>query len=377
MNYLVYLNNYDIRPCKAQYLFWFYYMLERFPEALFVINNDYVNPDPNRWEVCKPQVAYKNPKDLKLKYCIVLPKFEDLDEICFEKLPSRILNMAVNYEIPSLLMELSSIIKQENIEAVITCCNNRSLERACDINKVPCIHTEQGPLRPPFFKRTAYFDFKGVNGNTEFSTRFSEFKKVADKVKVYPKRDLLSIICADKEKARELISLSKEKPVYDCGVAMQVDVDTNLIAYNNNVSQTDLLNMAIREHGNVLVRNHPLSSSGYTSSCSLGPSTLDDSKNSFEFISKCKKIWTINSSVGFEALLMGKEVCFEGDTPFKELAKMSDDELLLALNFAIFSYLVSPQDLNSEKYHEFRINCKDELELYNKGQEKLLRLSYS
>ena len=34
--YIAYLNNYDIRPCTAQYLWWFYYLMDHMPETCFL-----------------------------------------------------------------------------------------------------------------------------------------------------------------------------------------------------------------------------------------------------------------------------------------------------------------------------------------------------
>ena len=343
-------------------------MLDKFPDAYFIINRDYLDPDPNRWEL-KVEGPYKNPKDLHVERCKVLDRFEDIFDCGIEVIPSKILEAAVYQEIQDLKDSLLNSMKEENIDEAITCCNNKSLEEACEEFNIPCVHTEQGPLRPPFFKRTAYFDFSGVNGNTEFLERFMKFEGIADKVDILSREELLEVVCLNKEKLKEVKELSRRSPVYQCGVALQVDVDTNLIAYNRGITQADLLNMAIRNNGEVLVRNHPLSTLGYLSNASLGPSTLDKSKNSLEFISKCKSVWSINSSVGFEALLMGRRISFKGETPFRYLQYMNDEELLIALNFAVFSYLIPGKVFEDEEYHKFRIKNKDELELYKYGQK--------
>ena len=368
MKQLMYLNHFDIRPCRAQYLFWYYYMLERFPEAYYILNRDYVNPGNKRWEIGIFSEEVRN----SVKKCKVMDRFNEVHETRSIKAPSQVLETAVYRDVPSITNSLLDTMREEEIEVALTCCNNKSLETACREFGIPCIHNEQGPLRQPFFRSCVYFDFSGVNGNTEFTKRFQDFLLVSDKVKILSKEELLQVISMP-GKYKELKSLIKEKPTYECGVAMQVDIDTNLLAYNRGISQVDLLNMAIRKHGKVIVRNHPLSSTGYVGPASLSPSEIDKSANSLEFVSKCKKIWTINSSVGFEALLMDREVEVEGESFFREIPKMDKETQLKALNFAIFSYLVLPECYDSMDYHEFRVDCKDEVTLYNEGQKYWLK----
>ena len=108
----------------------------------------------------------------------------------------------------------------------------------------------------------------------------------------------------------------------------------------------------MRDHGQILIRNHPLASMQYTSTKSLGNGVIDNSENSLVFDSKCKKIMTINSSVALEAMIMGREAEILGDSPFKEMAKMGEDEKLLALNFAVFSYLVPDKLFGNKEYLE-------------------------
>ena len=369
--YLIFVGHYNIRPCKAQYLYWYLHMLEKFPNAYFVITDDYLNFSMDRWEVkdklkINPDWKYYFPKKL-----VVTRRPEEI----FSKVenPSDILKeyvFDVNYELGG---KLERIVRENKIDAIITCCNNKTLlevgkERGINI---PVIHNEQGPLRPPFFNRTAYFDFSGVNGNTEFYQRFLKFGEIAHKVNIYSREDLLRIVTKP-EQLYYVEGLTNVKSTYNCGVALQVDVDTNMIAYNKGWSSADLINKAMKDHGTVLIRNHPLASMQYTATTSLGNGVIDTSSNSLEFISKCKKIMTINSSVAFEAMLMGKEVEILGDSPFARIPDMSSESKLLALNFAVFSYLVPNKLWNNEEYIKFRLNEKDEEILYNEGQKLVL-----
>ena len=371
--YLAYLNNYDIRPCKAQYLWWFYYVQDHMPDTYFVINRDYLDVDKNRWEFAKFETApykYSNPANLNPKHFYVMDKFEEQPELKGEIVPSHILNRAIHTSIPSIRNKIVEILREnEDITAGICWCNNASLDDACSIMGIPVIHNESGALRTPFFIDTCYFDFSGVNGNTEFNKRFNNFKKIASNVRIYTREELLSMV--SQPHFREYIKeLSISAPEYECGVAMQVDVDTNVLAFNRNISEADVIGVAAKSFNrSLLIRNHPLSSLGYIRPASLGLGQVDESKNSLEFLSKCKRIYTLNSSVAFEALLMGREVKIFGDNPFRELQFMNENELTMALNFAIFSYLMPTTRLYDEAYYTMRMHCKEEEYLYNEGQK--------
>ena len=366
--YLIYLNNYDIRPCKAQYLYWYLNMLEKFPDALFVLNKDYLNPDPNRWEIRDKKKANKNWVYKVPKNYVLLPKIEEMEDVKrrdFQN-PASFLKLCVNQHITDLDEALDKIINENKIEAAFTCVNNKTLENVCFSYNIPVIHNEQGPLRPPFFHGTVYLDFSGVNGRTEFYSRFLNFQEM--EVELYSKDELLRIVTKP-EQYSYVSKLVKAKPIYDCGVALQVDVDTNMIAYNNGWTSADLINKAMKEHGRVLIRNHPLASMQYASNTSLGNGVIDKSANSLEFISKCKKIVTINSSVAFEAMLLGREVEILGDSPFAAIPKMDEETKLVALNFAIFGYLIPDYLWGDKEYFKFRIFAKNEEIVYNKNMK--------
>jgi hypothetical protein len=372
--YIAYLNNYDIRPCTAQYLWWFYYLMDHMPETCFLLNNDYLSVDKNRWEYAKYQTApykYSDPSKLTPKNFHILNKFENQPELANVEIPSHILNVATHKPIPSLVNEIVDVLnKPENkdITAGICWVNNASFDEACNKIGIPVIHNESGALRTPRFIDTCYFDFSGVNGNTEFTKRFKLFKEVSNKVKIYGREELLELVSQPSYRSY-IKELANKVPEYECGVALQVDVDTNVLAFNRDVTESDVLNISAKRYNkSLLVRNHPLSSLGYTKPASLGLGQIDDSKNSLEFISKCKRIYTLNSSVAFEALLMGRKVRIFGDNPFRDLQYMNEEELILALNFAIFSYLMPTSRLYNEEYYNMRIQCKEEEYLYNEGQ---------
>lgn len=364
--FLIYMNHYDIRPCKAQYLYQYLDLLNSYPDSIFVINEDYLNADKNRWEFKAKNWVRKKPNNY-----IVLPKIEEMEDVKRRKLenPASFLRLCINQYITDLGYALEKIIKENKIDAAITYVNNKTLEDVCQAHNIPVVHHEQGPLRPPFFHKTFYLDFSGANGNTEYYSRFMHFQgEIEKKAKIYSRDELLRIVTKP-DQYNYVNNLIKIKPTYNCGVALQVDVDTNMIAYNNGWTSADLINKAMKEYGRVLIRNHPRASMQYGCTASLGNGVIDKSLNSLEFISKCNKIVTINSSVAFEAMLMGKEVEILGDSPFAEIPKMDEKTRLVALNFAVFGYLIPGTVWGNRKYLDFRLLAKDEEKVYNKGIE--------
>ena len=373
--YLAYLNHYDIRPCTAQYLWLYMVMLNKLPDSYFVINKDYLNPNRNRIEFTQ---TYRFPYLDKIPESFIPKKysiFDKVEELAGDIIPSRILHKVVNEGFQTYNDMLNKIIQLENnLKGALLWVNNKSVEDTFAKYDLPVIHNESGALRSPIFKDTIYFDFKGVNGNTSFIDRFQEFEKLVKegKIPVYSREELLKYISPNNYEY--LIKLSKEKSKYECGVALQVDVDTNVLVYNHGITLTDVLNLAVKEtDGRILVRNHPLSSLGFNSTISIGNADLDTSKNSLEFISKCKEIRCLNSSVGFEALLLGKKVKFYGDTPFKRITYMNEEDQLLALNFAVFSYLVPSELVFNEKYYDYRIEIQGDEEKIYKSYENFLK----
>ena len=168
--------------------------------------------------------------------------------------------------------------------------------------------------------------------------------------------------------------MENEDRPYEIGVGLQVEVDTNLLLFNNGRNWIDpILSAKADSVGKVLVRPHP--SSGYIMKPDVRL-TIDDltKGNAQDFINKCDKIYCLNSSVGFEAILLGREAKIFGDSPFKNICKMNEEEKILALNFAIFGYLIHRNFLFNESYYDFRLGCLgDEKAIYMGNMERLLR----
>lgn len=245
---------------------------------------------------------------------------------------------------------LAGYINQNKIDAIITPINIASLTKFCQKHNIPLIHIELGPLRKPLYKMTGYFDFTGVNGNTEAEDRYQKWKAEGGKCE----STLLELrqFFMDRKLRENVV----EK--FDIGVPLQVEDDTNLIAYGNGIDNSTILNIVQRQGRKVSVRAHP------TSKFALKGKISDKSLDSIDFIQKCKEIYTINSSVGFEALLLGKKTTVLGDSSFKHI-HVEDKDFNEKIYHFLFYYLVPLGLWVNPKYIYFRLNYPCEKDIFN------------
>lgn len=376
--FLSFLLSYPIRNTKAPFLWVFYKQLECFrPEnVIFVGSEEYFcNPlqyqEEGRWETTtdgQKRNGYTLPSLEKIKsyrtYCIESRVFESLDNACegccniaFSRLLTE--RYAPLEEVFQSILEVCRE-KYESIEAILSWCNLPSIEYVARAHHIPVIHNELGPFRMPDYVPTAYFDFSGVNGNTEAQRRYNAFAAADGVAEIYSLRDLQQILWTAPNLPEQ------GEPAYDIGVPLQVEDDSNLIAFANGFNNLNLLCVAGRraEMEEILVRSHP---GGYF--CyETGPLGCKDvSKSAIEFLGKCREIDTINSSVGLEALLYGKKVCAFGDSPYRFLAcdlQQDKEKLLRGLNFIIFGYLIPYAYLYDAVYYRWRLSGPSEIEVY-------------
>ena len=268
---------------------------------------------------------------------------------------------------------VEEILKEKKIKAGVTWVNNKTFEKTLAKHSIPTIHHELGPLRPDTYIPTIYLDFCGVNGDTEFDQRFKEFLKIADQVPILNREELIRIV-SPKHYHRLIEVLHSSKRTYEIGVGLQVEVDTNLLSFNKGCNWIDpLLQAQIDSKGKVLVRPHP--AAGYAMKTFYRIDINDITReNAVDFINRCNKVYCLNSSVGFEAILLGREAKIFGDSPFASLCDMDADTQIKALNFAIFGYLIHKDLLFNEKYYDFRFsNMGDEKAIYLDNMKRLLK----
>jgi hypothetical protein len=376
---------------RSPYLWVLYKQLTHFtPDQIALIgtaeyfDNPEVHLNSNRWDISDASREYS---------AFDIPTKESIDRyrksILPDTLVSALLLNSENVEraVCRLLTERITVLEDAirksvrefvstslHIDCFLSWCRIPSLLSVASEFGIPVIHNELGALRGPDYHWTAYFDFQGVNGGTESKSRFEQFQVEVDN----SKERLLT--------RAELLALNTNKPIemgtepnpdFPIGLALQVENDTNLIAFSDGWNNQRLIDEAATQYlsQSILVRRHPAGLGDYTQNLGV----QDHSSSASEFILRCRTIATINSSVGLEALLLGRQAVILGDSPFSIAAQRSLDchtplpnaHLKYSLNFLLISYLIPYEFLYEEKYIQWRLQHPSEIEIYRRHRQYL------
>lgn len=378
--FVSFLLPYPVRYIEAPHLWVYYKQLCSLPpdEVIFVGSSDYFqSPDhfvsQGRWEV---RDEYHPGLDYRIPFASDVCASEKyiLDQGIFEPLqreylsPNLVWKYLLTRDFEPLRLAFKKVLhdisRRAQIEAVLSLCNCPSVELAASELGVPVIHNEIGPLRAPEYVPTAYFDFRGVNGNTEALSRLARYVELGggtEHTEVSP----ISAVAQDIVTS-DAVRTTRGTAV---GVALQLPDDSNSLAFSNGFDSLELLRYAKHcfPHRELLIRSHPqdLMSFDYT-----GFGTRDVSTSASDFIAKCDVIFTINSSLGFEALLLGRSVTAVGDSFYSFLANPRTRDRSLptdsdsALRFLTTSYLIPYKNLFDPDYYRWRLQFPPEHEIY-------------
>lgn len=369
--FAVFLPPYPFRGVKAPYLWLFLKYLHCSNEKiLFITSPDYVeviNDETQhfRWEFDAASMAslgYSLPDEQSLARHEYLYLDHALYEIMLAQHhhdPIKSFTTFLTESISELENELFSLLTKEiiqRVDAFVSICNCPSLEKVARALNKEVIHLEIGPLRAPLYRNTAYLDFTGVNGNTEARARYESCQTEID------------ITCSMNDLHRyflEAISLPPSSENQVAGIVLQVEDDSNIIAYSHNFTNISLISYVRQQHTleNILVRAHP----GSLFRLRDDIFSIDASANSLEFIQKCHSIYTINSSVGLEALLCEKKTNILGDCSYAFVAEeASGPNRVNAMAFYLFAYLVPFELIFNLEYLRFRLDHPAELDIVRK-----------
>ncbi len=359
----VFLVPWPVRGIRAPYLWVFYKWLTVLRErALFIVGEDYLRAPAEhaaqgRWELDPIRMrdnGYAVPDAASfarhVMACVPDALFDALLADCGGN-PVALFRRMLTERLPALESALADALDRAPrgaLEAVVSWCNCPSLEAAAAARGIPVVHLEVGPLRAPLYRPTAYLDFTGVNGNTEAARRFAEQSSCARPV--------------DPERLRRFFFLPALPPKTGearVGLALQVDDDSNLVAFGKGFDNQALLvhaNLAYRAP-EVLVRSHPGSQFGARPVWF----EVDNSYDSLAFILRCREVLTINSSLALEALLLDTPATALGDCAFRFVIEAPDAPSRSArLAFFLFAYLI-PEALQFDlDYLRFRLSRPSE-----------------
>lgn len=257
------------------------------------------------------------------------------------------------------------------LEAVITCVNCATLKKVCAAKTLPLIHVELGPLRQPLFSQTAYFDFSGVNGNTEAHSRYLA---ATYDLGTQSEEDWQTLL----PEMLLIHPLPKNGPPdVEVGICLQIEDDSNIVCYSNGHTSLSLINDAHRALAEkmvappVLVRSHPGS---YFKIRHLPTGlAIDESPSSLAFAMRCQQIQTINSSLAVEALLLGRSAIVRGDSPFSFCSDPITGQCApSALEFFLLNYVVPWRLAFTPKYIRWRLGNPAERDIRKMHREEFM-----
>lgn len=265
-----------------------------------------------------------------------------------------------------------TIRRSAALEAVITCVNCASLQKVCRDRNLRLIHLELGPLRPPDYLQSAYFDFTGVNGGSESLSRFIHANHGATFQDEWASVTLL----------RALLMVPRmdtlPPPEIDLGIGLQIEDDSNQLCFSNGFTAHSLIVHAQQKltRGDiappVLVRSHP-GSFFKVRALPVGLES-DQSTSSSEFVLRCRRIDTINSGIAVEAFILERWVHIHGDSPFGFCNPTGSNECDVdALAFFLLNYLVPWSLAFQPEYARWRLQNPNELDIRQRHLEAFMR----
>lgn len=237
---------------------------------------------------------------------------------------------------------LDRLHKSFPFEAVVIWSENGAVRRFARDREIVVLHGELGPTRPPF-NETVYFDEWGTNGSA--SIRHTPWNVLKSQERLPPQTWVAALERGENDpEAPRLIDAPltivphlfelnlPERFVY---IPLQLADDINTLLCSNFESPLDFLRAVVppilAQGYGVVVKPHPSAQSrpyNLTAETralhyarSLGPSVviLNRKTPSFEALNimgQSDFVVTINSSVGFEALLLGRRVLLFGDAAY-------------------------------------------------------------
>lgn len=256
-------------------------------------------------------------------------------------------------EVSNFYTKILSRIKNEtfDFDVIIYWSTNGAVKLFAQDENIKSISMELGCTRTPFFE-SIYMDFSGVNGNA--ITRQLEI----DLVPAYKIEDIVSKIPYSLSGGKEsdgrfnIINSVYSEDIYkdiskNILIPMQLDDDSNVLMFSKYENMLEFLKEILpklTEAGyRCFIKPHPGAKGRkftqighdkceeYCLDFKKNVYWIDDIDNSVDYLALINKMYaivTVNSSVGFEALLLNKIVVTMGDGAYSMDSLPSFDDLI-------------------------------------------------
>jgi len=257
---------------------------------------------------------------------------------------------------------LERVRQEYQFDAILLWSDNGAVRKFGEKNNLPVLHAEFGPTRHPFHK-TIYFDPHGTNGAAAvLSAQLDQLKLKLEvpretwltrQGKTWNDEKKVGVIDAPLTVESELASEVYQNTPY-IFIPLQLEDDLNTQLYSEFKTPETFLRhvipQALAAGLNVVIKGHP-AAQGRTFNLIAETKALKYAKtmgervqilprntsslNSMNVIAQSVAVVTINSSVGFEALLLGKNTLLFGNAAFDIGSKLySAGKTLTAENAA-------------------------------------------
>lgn len=262
---------------------------------------------------------------------------------------------------------LSKLDRCERVEAVLLFADNPSVGHIARLRGLPIVHNEYGPLRPPGYVMTGYWDRRGITRRFEAAARYRAFRRAAraSHLPLLSREEILHVL-----RRAPLPEAAPRGRRFSVGVALQGEDN----ARAHGIDALDLVSMARQHHPReaVLLRSHP----GALARWSETLAVPDTSPSAAAFVQQCETVMTVSSGTALEALLLGRRAVVVGDSPLaiaadRHLAapdRRPETEQLRVLNFLVFGYLVPGPLMFDAAYVRWRLTNPCELDIYRYHQ---------
>jgi hypothetical protein len=264
-----------------------------------------------------------------------------------------------------------------NIKAILTWVYLPSLKKVCDRMNIPLIQLELSAIRKENYNLTlGYFTFDNKYSLKKIKEEFPEYQKISNDIPKYDRQTLLTMFL--KTENIDYLKLYYNPPEYKFGLDLGMPNECFFNTYSKYThSEINKQLSLLTNNEEILARGHPQAIQHQKEKNNF---QIDNSKNSIEWILKCRRIVSSVSNVAFEAMLLGKtSYVLSENMPFyynaiTDLNAIEDEVVGLSyLNYLIFCYFVPYQLMFNKDYLDFRLKNPNIKAIYLKNSNYILK----